>query len=754
MTWTGAAEAAAATAGSPANPAGLRVPQGRSVTAASARAAKATATNAGSPANCAGLRVRRVPAITPGPVISRERRIEPSCAKGPAREREIYSRTPVAGRSVANLRSQSAKADAAFPQPRIHSPSGASGLASKGASELAATTAGSPANPAGLRVGHVIGRALLILILLLMCAVPAAAQDEADRAWAAGDLPVAERLYEARLAADPRDATALQRLALIRAWAERYDESLALYDRLLALDPQNREARVDRARVLAWRGDPVAASQALDPLLTQDPGFLPALQARAQFESWAGNYDAALATYGRIQEITPEDPSIGLNRARVLSWASRFDAAVAAYDSILRRNPRDVEALVGLGTVLAWASRLDSAEAVFQRVLALEPGNADALRGLARAAAWSGRLVPAERRWRAAIARNPNDAAAWVGLSQTLRWQRRDAAAIAAARRAVAVAPTDRDARETLRWARLATAPRTSASYVNEWDSDGSDIRTTSASGAARPFASMEVRLDLYRRLAIYEPAGADDLEEAATGGALTLWGMLEPGWALSGAVGTSDVGGDEMLPMYRASLSSPGRYPVRTSVSLGRYPLDASALLIRSQVYVDELSASTNWTPARGWTVAADGGTALFTGNVSGEENRRVNANLAVARRISQPITLGVSGRFFGFDRDLNEGYFDPDFYGLAEVTARWLREWRHWSLNAELAPGMQQVRSNGEPSGSFRGSGSVAYNLSPGRQIMLNGIFANSGLSQLSPGAGADYKYRAVSVTGTWTF
>ncbi|WP_420128064.1 tetratricopeptide repeat protein [Longimicrobium sp.] len=599
-------------------------------------------------------------------------------------------------------------------------------------------------------------RALVISILLLFAALPAAAQDEADRAWAAGDIPAAERLYEARLAANQADATALHRLGLIRAWAERYDEALALFDRALAADPKNREARVDRARVLAWRGDPVAASAALDPLLAEDPGFLPALQARAQFESWAGNYDESLATYGRLQEITPDDRSIGLSRARVLSWASRFDAAVAAYDSLLRENPRDVEALVGLGTVLAWASELDSAEAVYARVLELEPTNAEAQRGLARAAGWGGRLVPAERRWRAVIAQNPNDAAAWVGLSQTLRWQGRDAAALEAARRALAITPTDKDAREALRWARMAVAPRTSASYVNEWDSDGSDIHTTSASAGVRPLPSVDVRMDLYHRIAGYAPEGGTDSESASSGGALTLWTLLEPGWALSGTLGASvpDVDGAEAIPTWRAGLSSPGRYPVRASVSYAHYALDYTTLLIDREVYLDEFAASANWIPARGWTVGGTGGTALFTGRVSGEENRRVNGTLNVARRISRPITLGVGARFFGFDRDLNDGYFDPDFYGLAEVTARWLREWRHWSLDAELAPGMQQVRSDGEPAGSFRGQGSVAYMLSPGRRIVLTGTFANTGLNQIAPGAGADYRYRAVAIAGQWTF
>lgn len=595
----------------------------------------------------------------------------------------------------------------------------------------------------------------LIVLLLLAWAAPARAQDDADRAWAAGDIPAAERGYAARLAADSADTRALHRMALIRAYAERYDESLALFDRLLRIDPRNREAQVDRARVLAWRGDPAGAARALDPLLEADPGYLPALQARAQFSSWAGDYDEALATYGRIQEISPDDRTIGLSRARVLSWASRFDAAVAAYDSLLRENPRDTEALLGLGTVLAWASRLDSAEVVYGRVLELEPGNAEALRGLARTAAWGGRLIVAERRWRDVIARNPNDAAAWVGLSQTLRWQGRDAGALGAAQRAVAITPTDRDAREALRWARRTTAPRVSAAYVQEWDSDSNDIATVSVSAAARPITpNTELRLDLYRRVTTL---GSDPAEWSSIGAAGTLWVQAEPGWAFTGTVGTTlyDLDDVDPIPTYRLGVSSPGRYRVTANAGYAHYALDGTALLIQREVYLDEFYGGISWAAAQRWTLSFGLGTANFTGRESGEENRRVNSSLAVAWRVTGPFTLGLSSRAFGFERDLNDGYFDPELYSLGELTARYLRDWRHWSVNAEVASGTERIGTDGELSGSFRGAGSLAYVLSPGRRVVLSGVFANTGLNQLSPGAGgADYRYRAVSLSGFWTF
>ncbi|HEX8390953.1 MAG TPA: tetratricopeptide repeat protein [Longimicrobium sp.] len=602
-------------------------------------------------------------------------------------------------------------------------------------------------------------RVLLALAAALLAAVaPAHAQDEADRAWAAGDTRAAQPLYEARLRADSADTRALHRVALLRAWAEKYDEALVLFDRLLRLEPGNRDVQVDRARVLAWRGDPARAAAALDPLLAADPGYLPALQARAQFASWAGNYDDALSTYGRIAQITPDDRSVGLDQARVLAWASRFRAAEAAYDSLLRRNPRDVPTLLGLGQVLSWAARLDSAESVYQNVLRIAPDEVEAQRGLARVAAWRGRLVLAEQRWRQVIARNANDATAWVGLSQTLRWQGRDAPALNAAERAVRIAPTDRDAREALRWARMPVAPRVNAAQVYETDSDQNRILTTSATAAYRPLASVELRADLYARQSRIGDEGVADgfyLDTRTTGGALTLWTQLEPGWSVSGTVGASRLeDAADPIPTLRATLGSPARYPVTAGLTAGRSPLDATAVLIANEVYVDELSTWANWAPAQGWTLSGGAGGARFTSRESQDSNERWNGSLAVARRLSRPVTLGLGVRAFGFRRDLSDGYFDPDFYGLAELTARWLRETRHWSLNAEVAPGLQKVRSDGDPSGSVRGGGSVAYVFIPGRRVVLSGNFANTGLSQLSTGDAGNYRYRSVSLSGAWTF
>lgn len=602
---------------------------------------------------------------------------------------------------------------------------------------------------------------LAILAALALSPSSALAQDEAAAAWVRGDMATAERLYGARLAADSADQVALHRMGLIRAWAERYDEAVHLLDRLLAFAPDNREAAIDRARVLAWKGDTREAVASLDRLLARDPAYLPALQARAQFASWGGRYDAALADYNRILQISPGEPSVAYEQARVLSWASRFNQAAAVYDSLLVRNPNDRDALLGLGQVLSWAGRLDSAAVVYRRVLAADPANLDARRGLARTAAWSGRLAQAEEEWRNVLAVRPNDAAALVGLSQTLRWQGRDATALEAARRAVAAAPTDRDARTELEWALLPMRPRTAPSFVYESDSDGNRIATTAVSAGWRPAPRLEVRGEGYFRQArqedLVDEEGAPlEFESRAQGAVVTARAELEPGWSLSAGAGvsTSDVDDADPTALVRVTVTPPILAGRTLTLAYTRQAVDGTALLVRRQVVGDELGFSGSMSPAQGWTLSAGAGGARFRGRVSGESNRRWNGNAALARRLSRLFTVGMAARAFGWRKDLNDGYFDPEFYGLGELTGRLLHDTGRWVLNAEVAPGLQQIRWDGDPSGALRATGGLAYVFGPGRQLGLSAAYADAGLQSLSPGEGSDYTYRAFSVTGSWAF
>jgi hypothetical protein len=177
---------------------------------------------------------------------------------------------------------------------------------------------------------------------------------------------------------------------------------------------------------------------------------------------------------------------------------------------------------------------------------------------------------------------------------------------------------------------------------------------------------------------------------------------------------------------------------------------LDATAPLVERGVRVGVVDLSGRWNAAPGWQLAGSVGVGTFTGE---EENRRINATLRVDRRLRGGWTVGLSHRYFAFEENLQEFYFDPDYFGLTEASGRWLRERGRFSFLVEAAPGVQKIGSGGELGGAFRASGRVAYRFEPGREVSLSGGYSSAGLQSFSTEA-ADYRYRAIILGGSWVF
>jgi tetratricopeptide (TPR) repeat protein len=569
--------------------------------------------------------------------------------------------------------------------------------------------------------------------------------DPANEAWIAGNTALARELYEARLAVDPTDGVALHRLALMRAWSEDYDGAHELFDRLLELEPTNLDARVGRARVWAWAGEADRALDELAEILQMNPDHRDALEARALFEAWAGRYEESLASYDELLAISPDNGAARRQQAQVLSWASRFDASRAAYDSLLATNPDDVESRLGLAQALTFSDDLQGAIAEYDRVLAQNPDDVRALQGKGRALGWANRLVEGEEAYRRAVDVDETNATSLVGLAQLLRWQDRNAAALEVLREAEAITPTNGDVREQLRAVRLALDPVVHPSVALEDDSDGNRMLTTSLSARWHATPRVGLRADAYWR-----DLEAGGLSRSAMGVTVTASYQLEPGWTLSAGGGgnETDGAGPSGFAAYQVGLTSPPRYPATLGLSLVSSGLDATAALAEIGVKTTAATVTGRWTPAPAWRVDAAAGWARFAGT---QDNDRTSGFLSVSRRVGRAFSLGGSFRTFSFEQDLTDGYFDPDFYGIGELTGRWLHQPTPWSFLVELAPGAQKVTSSGDLGATLRASGRIGYRVAPGREVSLSAGYSSTGLQSFASGA-TDYRYTAFILGVAW--
>ena len=424
--------------------------------------------------------------------------------------------------------------------------------------------------------------------------------------------------------------------------------------------------------------------------------------------------------------------------------ANDMTEARQRFQTALARCDNDHYSRTGLAYVDLREGDTAEAERLLIVVITAEPNNIDALVGLGLVA-WRGADLEAVQEYFGDVIEvDPENATA---LDYLDRIEGRNAAAKEVLEQAVSLSPTNGDAREQLRAVNVALTPLARPTTVYESDSDGNRMLTTSLTIGFHPTPRLDVRVDGYRRSLEQGP-----LDRRAFGGTVTGAYQFNPGWTLSGGVGANRTNGlgDPTFAILRGGLRSPDRHKLGFAVSVASGGLDETAVLADRGVRYKSLSASARLMPGSGWRIDGSVGRFLFD---SSQDNTRNSARLAVSKRLGTMFSLGTSFRAFGYDKDVDDGYFDPDFYRIGELTSYWRYRPLPWAFLVEAAPGIQQVTTDGDPTFSLRGSARLAYLVAPGRELSLSVSYSSAGLLSLSETAGdSGYEYRAVILGFNW--
>ena len=576
-------------------------------------------------------------------------------------------------------------------------------------------------------------------------------RDTADQAWIDGDTERAFELYSARLETQPGDALALLRVGLLHAWSERYANALSVLDRLIELEPNNIDGRLARARVLAWSGDTPEAIREAGQILDVQPDNADARAALALFQSWSGQLDQALRSYDELATIAPDHGAAQRQRAQLLAWAERYEQSLASFEALVEENPDDLEARVGLAQALGLSGDYDASLAQYDQVLERSPEDLRALVGRSTALGWAGRLADSEQAARRAIDVDEGSGIAWASLGQAYLWQGRVGEARQAFELAAELAPANAEIRDQLRSTRLSMATRARPSFTWARDSDGNRMLTTSATALVYATSRVEVQGSAYRRM-LEQERTAGDIENTAFGGMIEADVQVGSGWRMSAGGGGSvtDGVGDPSFTAFRAGVRTPERHAAVVSLDVSSQGLDETVALAGRGVRADDMLLSLRWSPAPLWRVDGVVGEGRYEGT---EENRRRSGYIGASRRIGGFFSLGASMRGFSFEKNLSDGYFDPDVYGVAELTAYWLYRPASWSFLVEAAPGLQKIGRDGDPTGSIRTHTRAGFRLGSGREVFLSHRYSTARLVNSATGQDG-YNYSALTVGFDWAF
>jgi tetratricopeptide (TPR) repeat protein len=270
--------------------------------------------------------------------------------------------------------------------------------------------------------------------------------------YQAGNIPLAEALFQQVLAVDPNQADALHFLGLISlargqnsAAAElirqaisirpndvllhcnlgnalqaqgKLDDAVACYRRALALEPDHIVACYNLAGVLDSLGRTEEAIACYQRALQLQPGLYQAHHNLGQAYQAQYQLEKAVACYRRALELQPDLAETHLCLGNVLYVQRKFGEAIVCYQRTLELAPNSAQAHANLAAVFVAQGKLAEAVASCHRALSLRPDFFVAYNNLGDALVAQGHLEQAIESYRRALELRPDYVDAHVGLGE------------------------------------------------------------------------------------------------------------------------------------------------------------------------------------------------------------------------------------------------------------------------------------------------------------------------------------------------
>lgn len=196
------------------------------------------------------------------------------------------------------------------------------------------------------------GTAVLLVLGCICTTVGAATFEDGLRLKQEQNLEAAAAAFAEAAEAQPGDPAALEQLAIVQGWLQRYDDSIASWRKALALAPERSDFHVGLARALYWKGERDSALAELDQALAAQPDNVDALTLKGDVLIAQDQPLAAREAYARARGLG-DDPVgvIELDRKiaqAVAPSAWRLDAG-GSYDHYSNQREHEYSAYTQLG---------------------------------------------------------------------------------------------------------------------------------------------------------------------------------------------------------------------------------------------------------------------------------------------------------------------------------------------------------------------------------------------------------------------
>jgi tetratricopeptide (TPR) repeat protein len=205
---------------------------------------------------------------------------------------------------------------------------------------------------------------------------PVGAPNEERAARSEGGAAAEDR-YEAVLAQDPDNRSALHNLSVLRLRRGAFEDALRLLERLVERDPASADARNNLGAALQGLKRPAEAVPHLEKAVELDPKRPEIHYNLALAKQRLGRLAEARECCERALALRPDYPEAN-NTLAVLLSPNDPERALACFHRAIAVRPDYADAHNNLGIVLQQVGRYDEAAASYRRALAIKPDHADA----------------------------------------------------------------------------------------------------------------------------------------------------------------------------------------------------------------------------------------------------------------------------------------------------------------------------------------------------------------------------------------
>jgi len=485
--------------------------------------------------------------------------------------------------------------------------------------------------------------------------------------------------------------------------------------------------------------------------LSQNPDNVHALVRSAMLLSWKKEWNEAIRRYEKALTIDPQNATARLERAKVLSWSRQYSKALVAFRELAAADPSNVNAQLGVARVLSWSGRQPAARAEYMKILGRTPNSVEATIGVAQTYAWSGEEANARVWYGKALQTDATHRGAILGMAY-LDLEGGDR--FEASRKATQLEtrfPNDEEVR-TLRGAvNRAASPLVRVSYDHTDDTDKNEVQ----SYAVEAVFGLRRRADLTFGYSRYDLTNSSNLQGSIQSGFAQLFTRPTASQRLILRAGVDKLertnGSSRNEPIGRVTYALGAGSKFETTLIAERRNFRYSTTSLDRGIRIDSYSVAFQAKPASSLRLTASGG----RWNLS-DDNRRTGANAGVSWRwpvSGVRVDTGYSFQYFDFDRNLDNGYFDPQGFTSNALSLDLHKDFRTVYAHASVERGIQSFELNGldtDDDQYMTWGGVLGIRFSPQVSLELSALKSDSAVQNPSGFESEQYSARLRIQTG----